>query len=59
MMTTQLILPNLDDNVTEYTVVKWLKQSGEVVAQNEPILEVETDKVTMEVVAETAGTLGN
>ncbi len=57
-MTDQLILPNLDDNVAEYTVVKWLKQPGETVSENEPILEVETDKVTMEVMAELAGVVG-
>lgn len=53
----ELTLPNLDDNVTDYTLVKWLKQPGQTVGVNEPVLEVETDKVTMEVVAEQAGTL--
>lgn len=56
-MTIELTLPQLDDNVAEYTVSRWLKQAGEAVAENEPILEVETDKVTMEMVAEKNGIL--
>lgn len=56
-MTIELTLPQLDDNVAEYTVSRWLKQAGEAVIENEPILEVETDKVTMEMVAEKSGIL--
>lgn len=55
---TEIILPVLDENVTEYKIAQWLKQVGDSVALNEPILEVDTDKVTMEVVAELAGVLG-
>ncbi|MEM9777487.1 MAG: dihydrolipoamide acetyltransferase family protein [Chloroflexota bacterium] len=54
---TEITLPQIDENVVEYTIGKWLKTVGEPVAENEPILEVETDKVTMEVVAESAGVI--
>lgn len=53
----KLKLPALDENVLEYKVGHWLKSVGESVAVGEPVLEVETDKVTMEVSAEVAGTL--
>lgn len=53
----KIVLPNLDENVTEYTVGRWLKSVGDAVEASEPILEVETDKVTMEIVAEVAGEL--
>ncbi|MEM7346474.1 MAG: 2-oxo acid dehydrogenase subunit E2 [Chloroflexota bacterium] len=56
-MTTTLTLPALDENIADYTVIKWLKHPGDVIAINDPLLEVETDKVTMEVGAELAGTL--
>ncbi len=55
---TEIILPVLDENVTEYKIAQWLKQVGESVVLNEPLLEVDTDKVTMEVVAAAAGVLG-
>lgn len=53
----EIVLPHLDENVVEYTIGRWLKKAGDMVQLNEPILEVETDKVTMEVVAESAGML--
>ena len=53
----EIVLPHLDENVVEYTIGRWLKSAGDAVQANEPILEVETDKVTMEVVAVSAGTL--
>src|SRR6201987_4301075 len=43
--------------VTEATVAKWLKQPGEAVAIDEPVAELETDKITLEVYAPAAGTL--
>ncbi|MEM8863310.1 MAG: biotin/lipoyl-containing protein, partial [Chloroflexota bacterium] len=54
---TEITLPQIDENVVEYIIGKWLKTAGDTVMQNEPILEVETDKVTMEVVAESAGVI--
>lgn len=54
---TEITLPVLDENVTEYTIAQWLKNVGDSVAQHEPLLEVDTDKVTMEVGAAAAGVL--
>ena len=53
----EITLPNLDENVTEYTIGRWLKSVGDQIKASEPILEVETDKVTMEISAEVDGTL--
>ena len=53
----KLTLPTLDENVTEYTIGRWLKNIGDEVAVSEPLLEVETDKVTMEIVSEWNGRL--
>jgi len=51
-------VPTLGESVTEATVAKWFKNVGDAVAVDEPLVELETDKVTVEVRAETAGTLG-
>ena len=56
-MATEIIVPTLGESVTEATVAKWFKAKGDAVAVDEPILELETDKVTLEVNASTAGTL--
>jgi 2-oxoglutarate dehydrogenase E2 component (dihydrolipoamide succinyltransferase) len=56
-MATEIIVPILGESVTEATVAKWFKAEGDAVAVDEPILELETDKVTLEVNASTAGTL--
>ncbi|MCO5199786.1 MAG: 2-oxo acid dehydrogenase subunit E2 [Anaerolineae bacterium] len=56
-MATELILPEMGEGVTEGTVARWLKAEGEPVKLYEPIVEVETDKVTTEITAEAAGTL--
>jgi 2-oxoglutarate dehydrogenase E2 component (dihydrolipoamide succinyltransferase) len=56
-MATEIIVPKLGESVTEATVAKWFKAEGDAVAVDEPILELETDKVTLEVNASTAGTL--
>ena len=53
----KLTLPTLDENVTEYTIGRWLKSVGDPVTISEPLLEVETDKVTMEIVSEWNGRL--
>jgi len=56
-MATEIKVPTLGESVTEATVAKWLKKVGDTVAADEPILELETDKVTLEVNAPAAGTL--
>lgn len=56
-MTTEIIMPRLGEGVIEGLIAKWLKEEGEHVAQYEPLLEIETDKVTTEATAEVAGTL--
>jgi 2-oxoglutarate dehydrogenase E2 component (dihydrolipoamide succinyltransferase) len=56
-MATQIKVPSLGESITEATVSKWLKRPGEPVAVDEPIAELETDKVTLEVPAPAAGTL--
>ena len=56
-MGTQVIMPQLGESVVEGKISRWLKQVGDQVALYEPILEVETDKVTTEVTAAGEGTL--
>ncbi|MBT7954923.1 MAG: dihydrolipoamide succinyltransferase, partial [Rhodospirillaceae bacterium] len=56
-MATEIKVPTLGESLTEATVATWLKSVGDAVAADEPILELETDKVTMEVNAPVAGTL--
>jgi 2-oxoglutarate dehydrogenase E2 component (dihydrolipoamide succinyltransferase) len=58
MMTIQIKVPTLGESVTEATVAKWFKKVGDAVNQDEPVVELETDKVTVEVRADGAGTLG-
>src|SRR5215211_7402268 len=57
-MAAQILVPTLGESVTEATVARWLKQPGEAVARDEPVVELETDKVTLEVPAPQAGILG-
>jgi 2-oxoisovalerate dehydrogenase E2 component (dihydrolipoyl transacylase) len=56
-MATEVIMPQLGEGVIEGTIASWLKNEGDTVEQYEPILEIETDKVTTEATAEIAGTL--
>ena len=56
-MATEIRVPSLGESVTEATIAKWLKQPGEAVELDEPIAELETDKVTLEINAPVAGTL--
>lgn len=53
----QIVVPTLGESVSEATVAQWLKKEGDAVKADEPILELETDKVTLEVNAPVAGTL--
>lgn len=54
---TSIIVPSLGESVSEAIIAKWLKKEGDVVKQDEPLVELETDKVTVEVNAPAAGTL--
>ncbi|WP_412059118.1 2-oxoglutarate dehydrogenase complex dihydrolipoyllysine-residue succinyltransferase [Bartonella sp. DGB2] len=56
-MVTEIRVPTLGESVTEATIGKWLKQVGETVLADEPLVELETDKVTLEVPAPAAGVL--
>ena len=56
-MATQIIIPEMGESVTEGTIARWFKQIGDAVAVDEPLVEVETDKVTVEIPAPAAGTL--
>ncbi|MFS4582057.1 2-oxoglutarate dehydrogenase complex dihydrolipoyllysine-residue succinyltransferase [Phaeobacter sp. C3_T13_0] len=57
-MTTEVRVPTLGESVTEATVATWFKKPGDPVAADEMLCELETDKVTVEVPAPAAGTLG-
>ena len=54
----EIKVPALGESVTEATVAQWFKQVGEAIAQDEPLVELETDKVAVEVPAPAAGVLG-
>ncbi len=56
-MATEIKVPALGESVTEATVARWLKQPGDTVALDDPLVELETDKVTLEINAPAAGTL--
>jgi 2-oxoglutarate dehydrogenase E2 component (dihydrolipoamide succinyltransferase) len=55
---TEVRVPTLGESVTEATIGRWFKKAGDAVAVDEPLVELETDKVTIEVPAPSAGTLG-
>jgi 2-oxoglutarate dehydrogenase E2 component (dihydrolipoamide succinyltransferase) len=54
---TEIVVPTLGESVSSATVARWLKQAGEAVAADEPLVELETDKVTVEVPAPSAGVI--
>jgi len=56
-MSNQILVPSLGESVKEATVSKWLKQVGEKVDLDEPLVELETDKVNVEVPSPLDGTL--
>jgi 2-oxoglutarate dehydrogenase E2 component (dihydrolipoamide succinyltransferase) len=56
-MATEIRVPTLGESVTEATIGRWFKHAGDAVAADEPLVELETDKVTIEVPAPTAGVL--
>ena len=56
-MSLEIKVPAMGESVTEATIARWFKKVGESVARDEPLVELETDKVTVEVPAPGAGTL--
>jgi 2-oxoglutarate dehydrogenase E2 component (dihydrolipoamide succinyltransferase) len=58
-MSVDIVVPTLGESVTEATVARWLKQPGDAVAADEPLVELETDKVTVEIPAPHAGFLSD
>jgi 2-oxoglutarate dehydrogenase E2 component (dihydrolipoamide succinyltransferase) len=56
-MTIEIKVPAMGESVTEATVARWFKKEGDAVARDEPLLELETDKVTVEVPAPAAGAI--
>jgi 2-oxoglutarate dehydrogenase E2 component (dihydrolipoamide succinyltransferase) len=56
-MATEIRVPTLGESVTEATIGKWFKKAGDAIVADEPLVELETDKVTVEVPAPAAGTL--
>lgn len=56
-MAAEITVPSLGESVTEATVARWMKSEGDAVAQDEPIVELETDKVSIEVNAPASGVL--
>ena len=57
-MSEKIIVPALGESITEATISKWLKNTGDLVEADEPIVELETDKVNLEVPSPINGTLG-
>src|SRR4029079_19781441 len=56
-MPTEIRVPNLGESIVEATVGQWFKRAGDTVSAAEPLVELETDKVTVEVPAPTSGVL--
>ena len=57
-MSAEIIMPKMGDAMTEGKVVRWYKKAGEAVKKGEPVLEIETDKVNLDLEAEQDGTIG-
>ena len=58
-MAKEIRVPALGESVTEATIAKWFKKAGEAVKADEPLVELETDKVTVEVPAPASGKLSS
>ena len=56
-MTVDIVIPALGESITEATILRWAKKAGEAVEQDEIVVEIETDKATMELTAPEAGVL--
>ena len=57
-MPTEVLMPQMGESITEGTLTKWLKKPGDMVARDEPLFEISTDKVDAEIPSPIAGTLG-
>src|SRR3954468_3225226 len=58
-MPTNIVVPELGESVVEARVAKWLKKPGDEVSAGEPLVELETEKIDLEVSADRAGVLAN
>ena len=58
-MATNIVVPELGESVVEARVAKWLKKQGDQVAAGDPLVELETEKIDLEVSADRAGVLGD
>uniref|UniRef100_UPI002ACDFDD3 biotin/lipoyl-containing protein n=1 Tax=Chloroflexus sp. TaxID=1904827 RepID=UPI002ACDFDD3 len=58
-MAYEIRVPSLGESIVEATVARWLKREGEAVATGEPVVELETDKVNLEVAADQSGVLAS
>ena len=56
-MAVEIIIPSVGESVQEAVLAEWFKKDGDLVQKDEPLFVIETDKVTLEVVAEVAGVL--
>src|SRR5216110_2603596 len=56
-MSVELVVPSVGESITEVEIGEWLKNEGEPVDQDEPVVVIETEKVTVELPAPTAGTI--
>ncbi len=57
-MPTEVVMPQMGESITEGTLTKWLKKSGEMVERDEPLFEISTDKVDAEIPSPAAGVMG-
>ena len=57
MAKIELVMPKMGESIVEATILKWLKEVGDTVELDEPILEIATDKVDSEVPSPVAGTI--
>ena len=57
MSRTQVIMPQMGESIAEGTVVRWLKQVGEIIERDENLLEISTDKVDAEIPSPVSGTV--
>jgi pyruvate dehydrogenase E2 component (dihydrolipoamide acetyltransferase) len=57
-MPTDVVMPQMGESITEGTLTKWLKKTGDTVTRDEPLFEISTDKVDAEIPSPAAGTLG-
>ena len=56
-MATKVLMPEMGEGVDEATIIRWVKQEGEIISQFDPLVEVNTDKVDSEIPAPISGTI--